>query len=120
MTEEQKQKLKAQLWKIANELRSKMGADEFRDYILGFILYKYLSEKQHIFAIHLLETEGIKDYAAVTDEADIAAIKEESLIKLGYFLRPDELFEAITKKGNADLKGKATSSWRIYKPSSAP
>jgi len=38
MTEAQKQKLEQQLWKIANELRGKMGADEFRDYILGFIL----------------------------------------------------------------------------------
>ena len=37
MTEGQKQKLEQQLWNIANELRGKMGADEFRDYILGFI-----------------------------------------------------------------------------------
>ena len=105
MTEEQKQKLEAQLWKIANELRGKMGADEFRDYILGFIFYKYLSEKQHIFANHLLETEDIKDYTDIADEADIDAIREESLIKLGYFLRPNELFEAITKRGNADVEG---------------
>ena len=44
MTQEQKNKLKQQLWAIANELRGKMNADEFRDYILGFIFYKYLSE----------------------------------------------------------------------------
>ena len=37
--------LHARLWDIANTLRGKMGADEFRDYILGFIFYKYLSEK---------------------------------------------------------------------------
>ncbi len=104
MTEEQKQKLEQQLWNIANELRGKMGADEFRDYILGFIFYKYLSEKQHLYANKLLETETVKDYADVVDEEDIEAIKEESLIKLGYFLRPDELFEAITEKGNADVE----------------
>ncbi len=107
MTEEQKLKLEQQLWKIANELRGKMGADEFRDYILGFIFYKYLSEKQHIYANRLLETEDIKNYVDVSDEADIAAIKEESLIKLGYFLRPRELFEAITQKGNADIEGES-------------
>lgn len=66
MTEQEKQKLEAQLWKIANELRGKMDADEFRDYILGFIFYKYLSEKQHLFANKLLETEATKDYALVT------------------------------------------------------
>jgi len=107
MTGEQKQKLEQQLWNIANELRGKMGADEFRDYILGFIFYKYLSEKQHLYANELLETEPVKDYADVTDEADIEAIKEESLMKLGYFLRPDELFAAITRKGNADVEEKS-------------
>ena len=77
MTEAQKKRLEQQLWNIANELRGKMSADEFRDYILGFIFYKYLSEKQNIFANKLLETESVKDYADVTDEGDIEAIKEE-------------------------------------------
>ena len=45
MGEENKKRLEQQLWNIANELRGKMDADEFRDYILGFIFYKYLSEK---------------------------------------------------------------------------
>ena len=62
-----------------------MDADEFRDYILGFVFYKYLSEKQHIYANTLLETENIKDYCEVTDEEDIKAIREESLLKLGSF-----------------------------------
>lgn len=102
MGEEQKKQLEQQLWNIANELRGKMDADEFRDYILGFIFFKYLSEKQYIYANKLLETEKIKDYALVTDSEDLDAIREESLIKLGYFLRPNELFSAIAKKGGAD------------------
>lgn len=100
MTEAQKQRLERQLWNIANELRGKMDADEFRDYILGFIFYKYLSEKQHLFANKLLETEAVKDYALVTDADDLEAIREESLEKLGYFLKPEELFTAIAKRGN--------------------
>ena len=40
MTSEQKKKLERKLWDIANELRGKMSADEFRDYILGFIFFK--------------------------------------------------------------------------------
>jgi len=74
MTEAQKQRLERQLWNIANELRGKMDADEFRDYILGFIFYKYLSEKQHLFANKLLEIEEVKDYTKVTDENDLEAI----------------------------------------------
>ena len=108
MTEDQKQRLERQLWSIANELRGKMDADEFRDYILGFIFYKYLSEKQHIYANILLETEDIKDYRDLKDEEDIAAICEESLNKLGYFLRPHELFSAITVKGNGNFEEKSS------------
>ena len=99
MTEAQKQRLERQLWNIANELRGKMDADEFRDYILGFIFYKYLSEKQHLFANKLLETEDTKDYALVTDAEDLDAIREESLEKLGYVLKPEELFSAVANIG---------------------
>ena len=53
MTEE-KRNLEQQLWNIANDLRGNMGADEFRDYILGFIFYKYLSEKMHLYANKIL------------------------------------------------------------------
>ena len=104
MTEDQKQKLQRQLWSIANELRGKMDADEFRDYILGFVFYKYLSEKQHLYANTLLKTEEVKEYCDVTDTEDITAIREESLMQLGYFLHPEELFSAITAKGNANLE----------------
>lgn len=48
MTEEQKKKLEQKLWNIADTLRGKMNADEFRDYILGFIFYKYLSERLYL------------------------------------------------------------------------
>ncbi|MCX6851977.1 MAG: type I restriction-modification system subunit M N-terminal domain-containing protein, partial [Verrucomicrobia bacterium] len=47
MAEDTKKTLQTQLWNIANTLRGKMGADDFRDYILGFIFYKYLSERMH-------------------------------------------------------------------------
>ena len=55
---QQLQQLKKQLWNIANDLRGKMGADEFRDYILGFIFYKYLSDKFIRFANNILAEEG--------------------------------------------------------------
>tara|TARA_R110000851_G_scaffold21498_3_gene64478 strand:+ start:2443 stop:3114 length:672 start_codon:yes stop_codon:yes gene_type:complete len=103
MTEAQKQRLERQLWNIANELRGKMDADEFRDYILGFIFYKYLSEKQYLFANKLLETEGVKDYQLIADADDLEAIREESLEKLGYFLKPEELFSTIAARGNVKV-----------------
>ncbi len=109
MSEEQKKQLEQQLWNIANTLRGKMHADEFRDYILGFIFYKYLSEKMDLYANAILKSDGIKfkDINESTDNGKsyIEAIKEEALEKLGYFLKPSELFSEVAKRGNSDIEG---------------
>ena len=106
MGEEDKKKLEQKLWDIANELRGKMDADEFRDYILGFIFYKYLSEKMASYANKLLAKDGVVYLSLDEDDIDGAelldAIKEESIEKLGYFLKPSELFGQIAKRGNSD------------------
>ena len=109
MSDEQKKQLEQQLWNIANTLRGKMNADEFRDYILGFIFYKYLAEKMEIFANEILKQDKISfREIKLTDpngQQYIDAIREESLEKLGYFLRPDELFSEVAKRGNSDVEG---------------
>ena len=56
---ENKQQIQTQLWNIANDLRGNMGADEFRDYILGLIFYKYLSDSlEYYFDTEWLKGEG--------------------------------------------------------------
>jgi type I restriction enzyme M protein len=107
MSEDQKKVLESQLWGIANLLRGKISADDYRDYILGFIFYKYLSEKQALYANELLEGETVTDYKKVTDQETLAAIKEESLLKLGYFLEPAQLFSVLAVKGNADTESES-------------
>ncbi|SHE30830.1 type I restriction enzyme M protein [Bacteroides luti] len=109
MSEDHKKQLEQQLWNIANTLRGKMNADEFRDYILGFIFYKYLSEKMCSYANSILDQDGIK-YLDILENSEtgreyLEAIKEESLEKLGYFLKPSELFSEIAKRGNSDKEG---------------
>ena len=69
MSEDQKRVLEQQLWNIANALRGKMGADEFRDYILGFIFYKYLSEKQEIYANGILKEDKIT-FTAIDENSE--------------------------------------------------
>ena len=56
---EQKAQLEQQLWIIANTLRGKMDADDFRDYILGFIFYKYLSTKMELYANEILAPDHL-------------------------------------------------------------
>ena len=109
MSEDQKKQLEQQLWNIANTLRGKMNADEFRDYILGFIFYKYLSERMHNYADSILKQDGIK-YIDIEEDSTkgkeyIEAIREEALGKLGYFLKPSELFSEVAKRGNSDKEG---------------
>src|SRR6185312_13013559 len=105
MADEQRRLLEQQLWNIANTLRGKMNADEFRDYILGFIFYKYLSEKMYIYANRILSEDGL-DYLKIDERSDegkeyLEAVREEAIEQLGYFLKPSELFSEVAKRGNS-------------------
>ena len=108
MSEHHKKQLETQLWNIANTLRGKMGADEFRDYILGFIFYKYLSEKMHLYANKLLKEDGLKyediDENTAEGKEYLEAINEEAVLQLGYFLKPSELFHEVAKRGRGNGK----------------
>ena len=112
MSEHQKRVLEQQLWNIANTLRGKMNADEFRDYILGFIFYKYLSEKMELYANSILQPDGITYHQINETTAEgqeyLEAIQEEALDKLGYFLKPTELFGEVAKRGNGDKEEKGS------------
>ncbi|MDO6392073.1 type I restriction-modification system subunit M [Pontibacter sp. BT731] len=115
MSEDHKQQLKQQLWNIANTLRGKMDADEFRDYILGFIFYKYLSEKMELYANKILAEDGIK-YHDINESTEVGqemleAIKEDALSSLGYFLKPTELFSEIARKGNSNSREEGASNF---------
>jgi type I restriction enzyme M protein len=109
MSEDQKKQLEQQLWNIANTLRGKMDADEFRDYILGFIFYKYLSEKMLRYADWILRNDPF-NYHEIKEgtpegEKYIDLVKEDALGGLGYFLRPSELFSEVARRGNSVLEG---------------
>jgi len=105
--EEQKQALEQQLWNIANTLRGKMSADDFRDYILGFIFFKYLSKKMDLYANEILAPDGLTFQEVeghAQEELYMEAVRELALGKLGYFLKPSELFSELARRGNAGGK----------------
>ena len=91
-----KQQLASKIWDSANKMRSKIEANEYKDYILGFMFYKFLSDKEQRF----LEAN---DFTS----ADIKALTEEDpetveFIKngIGYFIAYDNLFSTWLEKGN--------------------
>ncbi|WP_054851345.1 type I restriction-modification system subunit M [Olleya sp. ITB9] len=108
MSEDQKQALlKQTLWNIANDLRGNMDADDFRDYILGFIFYKYLSRKMKLYANEILQPDGLTFDDIEGHEQEellINNVRDFALEKLGYFLKPSELFSELAKRGNSGGK----------------
>jgi type I restriction enzyme M protein len=90
-----KQQLAAKIWASANQMRSKIEANEYKDYILGFIFYKYLSDK----AIHFAQKEGMS-------EEDIKDLSEEDSHtvnyfkeNLGYFIAYNDFFSTWIELG---------------------
>lgn len=97
MSEELQQKLRTQLWTVANTLRGNMSAGDFMYYTLGFIFYKYLSEKIEKTADDILKDDGVSFKQAWNsgDEELKEALKEECIQDLGYFVEPEFLYSTI-------------------------
>ncbi len=93
-----KQQLANKIWESANRMRSKIEANEYKDYILGFIFYKFLSDKEVAF----LKKDGYED----ADIQEHAHENNEQLVDycqqhLGYFIAYDNLFSTWLAKGNS-------------------
>ena len=90
-----KQELANRIWESANKMRSKIEANEYKDYILGFIFYKYLSDQE----IKVLKENDF-------DDADIKDLREDEIETLeyvqrniGYFISYENLFSTWISKG---------------------
>nr|UWI49650.1 type I restriction-modification system subunit M [Clostridioides difficile] len=90
-----KQQLASKIWESANKMRSKIEANEYKDYILGFMFYKYLSDQQ---IKYLKETgytdENLKEVNE-DDEETVDYIKTNK----GYFISYENLFSTWIEKG---------------------
>lgn len=91
-----KQQLASKIWESANQMRSKIEANEYKDYILGFIFYKYVSDK-------LVQFARRQDFS----DEDIRALSEEDnetveyiQQNIGYFISYDHLFSTWIEKGS--------------------
>lgn len=95
-----KQQLASKIWESANQMRSKIEANEYKDYILGFIFYKYLSDKLVRFA----KDEGFSEENICTlSEDDIETVKHIQG-SIGYFIAYQHLFSTwIEHKGDFDV-----------------
>ncbi len=112
-----KRQLAATIWKSANEMRSKIEANEYKDYILGFIFYRYLSEKElRFFKEQRMSDEDIKEMNE-SDEEFVDFTKES----IGYFISYENLFSTWLEKGSdfdvSDVRRALTAFDRLISPS---
>lgn len=92
-----KQQLAAKIWESANKMRSKIEANEYKDYILGFIFYKFLSEKE---VKYLKNNDWTDEYLPELKEDDEDKQTVISIQKnLGYFISYENLFSTWLSKG---------------------
>lgn len=90
-----KQQLASTIWESANQMRSKIEASEYKDFILGFIFYKYLSDKE----LRFFNNQGLskEDIEKINEEDEVYA--EYVRHNLGYFIAYDNLYSTWLSKG---------------------
>ncbi len=90
--------LSSTCWQIANDLRGGMDASEFKNYILGTIFYRYLSERTEMYMQDILKEDGLS-YEEAFSNADFKPIVEQwSIEHLGYIIKPENLFRELSRK----------------------
>lgn len=91
-----KQQLAAKIWESANRMRSKIEANEYKDYILGFIFYKYLSDKEEQWLLsEEYAPEDIREYVNEENEETVRSTQRN----LGYFIGYKDLFSTWIQMG---------------------
>ncbi|MDM8151043.1 type I restriction-modification system subunit M [Priestia megaterium] len=107
---QQQAELHKKLWAMANDLRGQMDAYEFKDYILGLIFYRYLSEKVEYRAGELLKEDNITFAHAWENEEYKEDLADYLVNELGYVIEPQYLFSNLVSeiekgaKGNFDVE----------------
>ena len=91
----QKKELQSKLWKMANTLRGNMDANEFKDYILGLLFYRYVSECEEMKLFY--DANCFEQYNKNPEKIEYYAKKK---LCLGYFIKPEYLFSSLVKNIN--------------------
>jgi len=101
--EQERAELHRTIWGIANDLRGSVDGWDFKQYVLGMLFYRYISENLTEYINHGEREAGNKsfDYARLSDE-DAEEAREDLVQTRGFFILPSELFQNVRKKAAAD------------------
>ncbi|MGN0311297.1 MAG: type I restriction-modification system subunit M [Lachnospiraceae bacterium] len=111
-----KQQLAAKIWESANKMRSKIEANEYKDYILGFIFYKFLSDMEIKYLKELGYTDEDLNTVTLDDEETVNDVRKNK----GYFISYENLFSTWLSKGSdfnvADVRDALSAFNRMINP----
>lgn len=95
----QRAELQAQIWKIANDVRGSIDGWDFKQYVLGTLFYRFISEN---FSSYIEAGEDGFKYADLSDSVITEEIKDDAIKTKGYFIYPSQLFCNIAKNANTN------------------
>lgn len=95
----QRAELQAKIWKIANDVRGSVDGWDFKQFVLGTLFYRFISEN---FTSYMKGGDDSIDYANILDDVITPEIKDDSIKAKGYFIYPSQLFVNVAKTANSN------------------
>jgi type I restriction enzyme M protein len=97
---EQRAELQRRIWQIANDVRGAVDGWDFKQYVLGTLFYRFISEN---FIDYITGGDASVDYAAMADDDEnIEAAKDDAIKTKGYFIYPSQLFVNVAASANTN------------------
>lgn len=95
----QRAELQAKIWKIANDVRGSVDGWDFKQFVLGTLFYRFISEN---FTSYMEGGDDSIDYSNTLDDVITPEIKDDSIKAKGYFIYPSQLFVNVAKTANSN------------------
>lgn len=96
---EQRAELQRRIWQIANDVRGAVDGWDFKQYVLGTLFYRFISEN---FASYIEADDDSIKYAELSDGVITPEIKDDAIKTKGYFIYPSQLFANVAKQANTN------------------
>ncbi|MBU1194418.1 MAG: type I restriction-modification system subunit M [Proteobacteria bacterium] len=96
---QQRAALQRQIWQIANDVRGAVDGWDFKQYVLGTLFYRFISEN---FASYIEADDDSITYAELSDDIITPGIKDDAVKTKGYFIYPSQLFANVSKGANTN------------------
>lgn len=94
---QQRAELQSQIWKIANDVRGSVDGWDFKQFVLGTLFYRFISEN---FSNYIEAGDDSVNYAGLQDSVITAEIRDDAIKTKGYFIKPSQLFVNVAKNAN--------------------